>query len=396
MQKIDLKKIGIINRNFIIRILQKNREIPQKGIVSMTGLQKSTISIIINDMISEGVIVKRGEGSVGKKGGRKPVMLELNVKDRGFILVHLIRSEIHCVVVDIYGGELWKKDVHLSDDDFKIGIKDLILEVRKVFPAMKIEGVGISVPGVVDCFEGEIIYSAQLGVSKLKLQEYLSQFYDGVMILENNANLSAIAEKSMGLCQQTNDFLVFFLEFHFIDGYYRIGLGSGLMIDGKIYRGTNFSSGEISEILNVIVQDKLKPHVSYFSEKLRKESGLQFHESNLSQVLLLAEKGDSIAVNVIKDIANELGKELALIVNYLDPEKVIIDGSISPYYNSFFVSELKTGIYNGLFTFLKNSVSIEVSVLKKNVLSVGLLKLLVDKIYPIPDLDVVAPTQNYK
>ena len=226
--------------------------------------------------------------------------------------------------------------------NLKSGIGSLFLAAEK--RKLKIHSIGIGVPGTVDLSKGKIV-----GVppnlpfmADFSLRKYLSRFYPYPVYVDNDANAMALAEYKFGAAKGYENCICITLG---------TGIGSGIILDGKLFRGSSFVGPEFGH--TSICFEGVRCHCGNYGcvemyasepamlkrakELLKTNRGsilYQLTQDNLNRLkakdLFLAERlKDKVSQKVIQETAYYLGTALSSAVNLLNPEIVVIGGGVA-------------------------------------------------------------------
>ena len=206
-----------------------------------------------------------------------------------------------------------------------------------------LKAIGISCGGPLDSKRGIILSPPNLpGWDNITITKLFSEKFNVPVHLQNDANASALAEWQFGAGKGTENMI--FITFG-------TGLGAGLVLNGKLYTGTNDLAGEIWNIR--LAEDGLEPNgkkgsfegfcsgsgIARFgqkiiSDKLKKGIDVPFcsnlekvNEIDTKQLAEAAINGDQTAIEIFNISAEYLGKGLSILIDILNPEKIII-GSV--------------------------------------------------------------------
>lgn len=214
-----------------------------------------------------------------------------------------------------------------------------ILENKKL-SLFQIDHIGIGCPGRIT--NTKIIISDNMGLYNFEIIEEFRKFegYSTIPIyLENDANCATVAEYLCGNLQDTTNSILLTIG---------TGIGSGIIINKKLYKGSNSTSGEIGHMC--IKKDGLEcncgkrgcweKYASIKALKLRitKELGLN-KEISGQEISVLLNNGNVNVVNIFNEIKEYLALGIANIINLFDPEKVVLGGSII-YYKQWLADDL--------------------------------------------------------
>ena len=197
----------------------------------------------------------------------------------------------------------------------------------------RIIGLGAGAP-MANYFTGEVDHAPNLGWTNVPLQKLFEQHFKCKAVIENDANLAAVGENKWGAGKELKDFILITLG---------TGVGSGLILDGKLYRGHNALGGEGGHV--IIPHDKRRlcscggmNHLeSYLSAKGIKQTihELTGEEWTIEKLGTLFRDGDLKAKTIISTIADELAHGLVSMAVLTGPQAFIIGGGVSKLGETF-------------------------------------------------------------
>lgn len=324
-------RIRNINTGLVLRSIEKNGSISRADVGKIVGLSPPTISDIVKDLIERGIVQEIGKGD--SSGGKKPILLKMNSKAAYMIAVDLegengIRVALMDLSYNIVNEKFGPKMESLNSQKLKnalsVILKDFIKEIN--ISKEKILSICIGVPGIIDIKLRKVTVAPylnwEISLDDLTLKEI------GIPIaLENDVNLMALGEKTKGIAQKIKNF-VFVGE--------RNGIGAGIIINRKLYKGANNAAGEAGYLLidpkyapkNCRDYGCLEKLASYkiIVEKMKEKTGKNIR---VIDVFKMAAEGDSVALRIVKEALKFLAYGIGNISCVLDPELVIIGGGIS-------------------------------------------------------------------
>jgi predicted NBD/HSP70 family sugar kinase len=307
-----LLKNSTINIPRILRVIWLNKGISRIEISRMLDLDKSTVTNIVSKLIDSGIIKKLAEGKSSPTGGRKPIFLSIN-NDFGCILgIEVMPDSYKASIINLEGEILQIKsgDLNINKDNFISQISDKINSIKKEL-MLPLIGVGIGLSGMIDSDRGIIFKSIPLGITEdFNFYEEISSKIDLPIFVENDANCCALGELLIHR-DEIKNFLSILIEFRDKElikkGKSGIAVGFGIVLNGKVYYGSNYSAGEFRSI---------------FTES-----------SSINQFSLT--KDEIININndreIFKKFIVELAKNVALFVNTLGLDHVFFGGFKSAY-----------------------------------------------------------------
>lgn len=240
--------------------------------------------------------------------------------DENIVAVDIGATKIHIGLVN--GAEVIKEQIFptAANAAEEVIIMELIQAIEEV-AGSEFLGIGIGVPGLVDEETG-IIYDLNNIPSwkEVPLKEILEAHFHKPVKLTNDANMFALGVSSFGKGASFKNILGITLG---------SGLGSGIIINKKLYSGTLSSAGELGSI--PYLEGTLEDYCS--GKFFRNEYG-----ADGKSLCKLAEKGDEQALQIFHEFGQHLGNALRLVCNVLSPEAIFFGGSVSKSFKFFEVS----------------------------------------------------------
>lgn len=325
------QSIKQFNTNKILKILQNNITISRSDIAKTSNLNKATVSSIIRDLIKEDLVFDLGPGD--SNGGRKPNLLKFNPNKKYVIGIDIGVNNIHCIVMNLAFTEIWSKQIYPADhhlNSIKIEIDNLLKNFFKSTDVKysDIIKIGVAVPGTISQ-KGEIIHAPNLNWKNIILENELSDIANQIPIeVYNEANAGALGEKIN--YKNSN------IE-HLVYVSIGIGIGTGIIINGKLYEGSYGLAGEFGH--NVIKDGGKICHCGrkgcwqmYASEQSIYDEvdkrGINLKEKNITNILLLLENKNPEMLSLMRDISAHIIVGIKNIIRAINPELIIIGDKI--------------------------------------------------------------------
>lgn len=327
--------------NAVLHLIWSERRVSRAEIARLANLSRSTVSEIVNELLPTGLIAEVGEGP--SRGGRRPIVLEFRDDACGILGVEMSASHVVTALTDLRGRVLvWHSHAHPVRSDPE-GTRALVEELCArclEAPAARdlpLVGIGLAVPSPVDP-------SDPAGLSRVVMpkwngrlgMEHLAQRFGVPVMVDNDANLGALAEHWWGVGRGVDDL-----------AYIKVatGVGSGHVIEGEIYRG---STGVAGEIGHIAIDPHGPPCICGLSGCLvtfvgghalvarAEELAPEFPNSPLAggpvtvhEIEDAALTGDPLALKVATEAAGRLGIAVAGLLNLMNPAMVIVGGDLS-------------------------------------------------------------------
>lgn len=343
----DQKLVRKLNNNLIVDVLRKEAPVSRANLSTITGLNRSTVSSIIDELIDGGWV--RETSYQTNKIGRPGLLLELNPQGGFAVGIEIGVDFLLCLVTSFPAEVIWRKRIEIHPSEGQVAILqkafDLTQEGIKFSSREygRLLGIGIAIPGLVDVADGVLKLAPNLKWENVPLRLIWNQQFHAPVYVENDGNAAALGEFYFGAAQGTNDFI------YIAAGY---GLGSGIIVDGKLLRG---NKGYASEVGHMTYDPKgelcscgkrgcyetiIGPRAVIKSvRKLIEEKGPDKtiikigtnHAAtiNYDAVVNAAIEKDQIALDALKDVGCKLGLVVSHLVNIFDPRMVILGGALN-------------------------------------------------------------------
>jgi len=323
----DLALVKKMNSYIVFHCIRKHSPVSRAQISELTGLNKATVSSLVNELLENNLVIEIGPGE--SSGGRKPVLLLFNERAGYAIGVDLGVNYIRSVLVDLNGNiieeryeKLKQKQRELAFDTLTANIDALIKQVPD--STYGIVGIGVGAPGIVDQ-DGNILFAPNMKWREVPLQSMLSERYQLPVIIDNEANAGAQGEQKYGAGQGIRNLVYLSV------GY---GIGSGMILDKELYKGTSGFSGELGH-LSISFDGKecscgnLGCWELYASEKALLEEASHLGYEGLDELIAAAQLGNEDVLKLFDHIGRFLGIGIANIINTLNPDCVMIGNRMS-------------------------------------------------------------------
>ncbi len=332
----SLERLRSANRRSITAMLAAEGPMSRADLARGTGLSRTTVSSLVTELIGAGRITESSDRGRPHKGGsgRPPVLITLSAPAGGVAGVDIGHGHVRVAIAD-RAGRVLAEELDLVDVDSH-GAEALDLAARMVraaaptagFPVADLHAVGMCVPAPLDRRSARISMGILPGWQDLLPSEELERRLGLPVYADNDANLGALAELNHGVARGTNDML-----------YVKVagGLGAGIVLGGRLHRGTSGIAGEIGHVqvgedgqvcrcgnrgcLETVVS---APRLLGLLQPTYAE------ELSTERVLELDALGDPAVRRVLSDAGRSVGRALADLANNLNPELVVIGGSLGP------------------------------------------------------------------
>lgn len=200
--------------------------------------------------------------------------------------------------------------------------KEILKKVEDCFIKLsaknKISAIGIGFCGPVDFERGRALAGPNLKTGKIEFKKILERKLKVPVAVDNDARCFALAENVFGAAMGYKNIVGLTIG---------TGIGGGIIIDGKIYRGATGSTGEFGHT-NIEVQGELE-QTSSGRGICKVYKRLAGKEKSSFEIVKLAEQKDALAIKVIQITAKNLGVGIANIIEFLNPETIVLGGGLA-------------------------------------------------------------------
>lgn len=383
-----------INRSLVINEIRINGPISRTDISKNLSLGLSTVTNIVDELESQGLAYEVGEAD--STGGRKPILLGFNY-DFGYAIGIKIEENNLIIALTNLGARIIKRlSVPFKKGSDSRTILDTIMEnvsliMGEIPKGKDLMGIGIAISGLVDQQKGRLIYSGMLGWEDIDISGMLEERFNVPVYVDNDVNVYALAELWYGHGRTLNNFLVV---------TYGSGIGSGIVINRRLYTGDFGGAGEIGHMVLVaggrqcecgqqgcleayasesFIADYIRDNIRFYNESIININD----DLSIEKVYEYAKNGDMLAVNAIRLSAKYLGYGLVSVINMLNPSTIILAGEgmvakdiVLPVVNDI--------VRDNFFKMHEKQVSIQVSELGDDAWEIGAATLAISKLFEMP------------
>lgn len=385
-----------LNLSIVLQIIRKNKSISRADIASISGLTPASVTNITRDLMKINFIKEAGFGE--SKGGRPPVMLELN-PDAGYIIgINLGPGVIEGIITNLNAKILNEKSLIIKD--IKKG--NVIEKLYKVIEDMiesseikknKIIGIGMAVHGVVNSKTGISEFAPYYHWKKVPIKKLVEDKFGYPVAIDNDVRAMALGESWFGISKNISNFVTINIS---------NGIGSGIMIGNKLYNGVDFSAGEIGHLVvdadgpkcscgNYGCLESVASNISIVkkAKKLLKQGAktslIDFSNGDLEAINIkviceAANKGDKISISILDEVGRYIGIAISNIVNILNPKQVVIVGDLMEA-QDIVIRSIKSTVKNLALELPARNIKILPSRLGKDAATIGGITLILSELF---------------
>jgi glucokinase-like ROK family protein len=382
-----------VHQGVLLRLLRDGgRSRAELG--DVVALSRSKLNVELDRLIELGLA--EPDGLAASRGGRRSGQVRLSRQTR-FAGIDVGATSIDVAVTD---GELEILG-HVSEScDIRQGpavvldrAMELLGKLREEGHFTQLHGAGIGVPGPVSFAEGVPVAPPIMpGWDRYPIRETLGQELSCPVMVDNDVNIMALGELHAGLARNVEDFLLVKIG---------TGIGCGIVVDSKIYRGVSGSAGDIGHIQ----VDDMGPvcacgnsgcleacfggaALARAATALARAGGSSYLAERLAltgvltgeDVATAAGQGDVAAIQLIRDGGRRVGQVLASLVSFFNPGLIIIAGGVARL-GHVLLAEIRSVVYRRSLPLATGNMPIVLSELGDTAGVVGATRLISDHVY---------------
>ena len=312
------------NYKKILQLIGKGQHLTKLDIAYTLKISIPTVTTNINDLKEEGII-EEVESDI-YTGGRKPKIIKIIPNSRISIGMSITKYKVVVVFSNLLEEILLTREVECEEGELEEYINQGKEIIKQGMAELKISedavlGIGISIPGTINQTLG-IIEQTNMGYNGVSL-EYIYDLFDTTVYIENEANLSLLAEKSIGNYEDTKNLLYIGIN---------EGLGGGIFVNGDLFTGTSGRAGEFGHMYfnkkgtgKYRVEEKVSTRAMI--EQYNEQTGKTI--KHFAEFESLIKEKDKNAVEILRE-----GIEILLMTIYnlamvLDFQQMIVGGKVA-------------------------------------------------------------------
>ena len=340
----DQEKVRKVNRSLVLNTLRLHAPASRAEVANITGLTRGTVSNIVNVLIEDGLVHE--DKLQDSKIGRPSVALGLSPEGGAVVGVEIGVDFISVLLTNFVAKPLWEVRSQTNPSQSQT---DIINQAEKyIDQALSIAkeqglrplGIGVGVPGLVNILQGNLIVAPNLHWRNVPLRLIWNQRFHLPIYIDNEANLSALGEYYFGIARNVDNFIYLTSD---------IGLGGGIMIDGRLFRGGHGYGGEIGHMQRnpqgelcgcgrrgcwetqvgprAVLSRVKKEFETHHDQSLLDACSGNLENLTFDIVVKFALSGDLICLQAMEEVAVNLGEGIADLVNIFNPDLIVIGGA---------------------------------------------------------------------
>ncbi|HEV8245158.1 MAG TPA: ROK family protein [Polyangiaceae bacterium] len=340
--KVDSRAMREVNRSIVLDIIRRGGRVSRTDLARRSTLTKPTVSAIVEDLIAGGIVQEVGFGKTVASGGRRARLLEFNDHSAAYLGIRFGVGTTMVGIADARGEIRATGEVATTHGDARQSLADALALIDEVvrdseLPRERLKAVGVTVPGLVNQASGEVTLAPNLAWRAVPMRALVREALGLPVVVTNVTNAGAIAEGRVGAARGVRSFVWVHVG---------TGVGAGIMIDGQLFNGHLGYSGEIGHcpvvsngplcpcgLRGCLEQLASSAAMTRAAEQavLRGEQTLLagFERRDARALTVAARAGDTVALRILTQAGEFLGIGLSFLMNLLNPEMLVLGGSVS-------------------------------------------------------------------
>lgn len=395
MEKATRQQTKDHNINLVLKTIYAHGDISRADAARITHLTRTTVSDIVAELIDQGYLSEAGTGE--SAGGKPPILLHLNDNARQVISLDLSGPAYRGAVLNLKGSICFQTAVTPREKDGKASLEDIFELTALLLQAASapILGIAVALPGLIDVATGEARRSVHLKWEDVPLQRLMQDRFRLPVYLMNDSHAAALAEYSFGEMQGAQNLIVV-----------RIGegIGSGIILSGRLHYGDGYGAGEIGHLTvvdggrqcscgnygcleTVASPPAIVQHMQELAEyewiSFTRGGTLRPEEITWDFVRAAYHAGDETVIELIKEAGRYLGISIANLVSILNLHRIVISGGYVEFGSLFLEAVSNEVKRRSLFTMAAETQIVN-SVLGPDNVLIGASALVLEKETGLP------------
>jgi predicted NBD/HSP70 family sugar kinase len=391
MKRGSFQAMKRLNKSLILNKILNDGPISRAEIAKDIKLTPPTVGTIVKELIEQQIVKESAQGE--SKGGRKPTLLvvdhdafyvigiDAGPRDVTIVLTNLQADIIDHARRDVPTGI--RKDAYL---ELLIKETDRLMN-RNANYVDQLIGIGVAMHGVVDAEQGIGLYAPNLNLRDIPVKKVLTEHFDLVVQVENDARALALAETWFGEGKGVSNLLAVNIG---------SGVGAGVVIDDELYRGKAHIAGEIGHMtidlhgdvcscgnrgcLQTIVSGEAIQKRAEHMIKTGVDTLLTQPSPTAYDLYQAAEHGDAFSLQLLSETAEAIGIGLTNVIHTINPDRVLLNGGVMKA-SEYLLPDIQRTVASRALTDQAKATPILVSKLGDNASALGAVALILVELF---------------
>lgn len=369
----NTKSLKKHNKFIVLNEIIDKKSVSRVELTRNLNVSHATVSYIVKELLKEELILELESSE--STGGRPPKVLKFNGKGRYIIALDILKNKLIYSLFNLDLKMLYTDSIYIKNNEARSVIKNFykkisLLLTKKGIKNTKIIGIGVSIRGIYDDNKDLIIDSVTKNWEGIHIKKLLSEKFKLPIYIENDANLAAYYEWSYGVGKSFANLIYLHIE---------EGIGGGIIINNKLYRGGHGNAGELGHVKvkesgpkcecgNVGCLEKVASSIAIqkkFNNYIDKGEKSILEEKNnypfkIEEIINAYNHNDFLARLIINEALEYIVSGLASIINMFDPDLVVLGGDFKLFEKKI-VTNIKEKLVKICFENIVNDLKIVTS-----------------------------------
>ena len=365
------------NARLVLKTIYEAGDVSRADLARMTGLTRATVSNIVAGYLDKGIVAETGVGP--SIGGKPPILLSMVPDARQLICLDLGNEQFTGALVNLRSR--FEKQISLPVNGRTAqAALDLVYELVDQLLShvtAPVLGMALGSPGLIDADAGLVKQSVNLDWHDLPLQQLLADRYAFPVHIANDSHLAALAEYSYGNDDTRNLVLIKMGQ----------GIGSGIVLNGRIFYGEGFGAGEIGHVsvvadgeqcscgnvgcLETVASVRAMLRQVEMAASQNPDSLLATNSPITWEILRQAcQQGDATAQQIVTQAGDFLGLAVANLVGILNVNRIVIAGDVAQT-GDLFIGAVKNSMNRRVLPKLAVDTAVQYATTESNLVLLG-------------------------
>lgn len=325
-----------MNRMTVLNTVRERQYIGRAEVADITGISRASVTYLVGELVEEGWILEYEKGETTQSGGRPPILLQFN-PDAMYAVVVMLGSERTIVAVGDGNARTRYTESQPSvlDQSAEQTVEVVVEAIERAIEKsgvdrLKVAGIAIGVPGLVDAQNSIVHYSARLpAMRNVDLGSIVTKRTGLPTIVENETRLIGWGELKFGAGRGYSPLVCVSVT---------LGIGSCIILEDRMVSGSSYSAGQfghmtideggtLCECGNKGCWEALASNAAVL-QRARKVNAAWSAEPSIPAIVEAASRGDKKALKLLDETAVHLGIGLANVINIVNPAILVLHGKL--------------------------------------------------------------------
>ncbi len=396
----DQSLVRELNISIVMDCIRLHAPLSRATLANLTGLNRSTVSLIVNELISRGFVheTSRQDSKIGRPG----ILLQF-APDAGFALGVEVGVDFIAVILTNFVGEiLWRdRQVVGAYEDPVTALDHVAKRMEEAIDygkglGLRPMGIGVGFPGLVDVSQGKLVFAPNLRWADIPVRQMWTQRFHLPVFVDNEANCACMGERFYGIAHDIVDFI------YLKTG---VGLGGGIMIGGVLFRGSAGYAGEVGHTTlynggelcgcgrRGCWETYVRPSTLIRDVKRKLQEGEasiigdlvagELDNITMDVIVEAACQQDPVALQSLETLGGHMAVGITNLVNIFNPELVVLGGELSRT-APWLVPVIEAALRSNVLPPLRQSIRVAASAQGEDACLLGAIALVLDNILREP------------